>query len=410
MEESIFDNLITTEKQSIMKKLLLSLFVCMFCTTLSTLANDGSYYASGNFLFPLQETSISVRSEVLTISICDDGCAKIDVLYTFFNDGPSKTIDMAFESPLPYNSGDDFSHIGKHPCIFDFTATLNDQAMLCRSAVVVDAGSNIEDYKTFDRNWHQESEDFNYGEHIITNGKDTVEVTAYGYLFKATFKPGLNTVHHTYRYQASGGLSANFEIPYILEPCTRWANHQVDDFTLRIATPSTAKHFYLHDDVLRRTEIKVISGTGKVRTGTIPSGIDDPDIHYQEVSLRNGVVECHIKNFKPQANLHILSADHMICGDDNNIYYNRGWIYFPQVSADFKLFYGREPANDAEEEALSKRVMRNLPYADRGYVFSDSRLRRLFESQWWYMPDPNWQMSTDGFTETDWRFIKELGK
>lgn len=387
-----------------MKKRLLSFFVLVLCTSLGAFANDGSYYASGNVLFPLQETTISVRSEVLTISLCDDGYATVDVLYTFFNDGPAKTIDMAFESPLPYNTGDEFSPVGKHPWIKNFTATLNGQQLKCRSAVVVGSATDINNFRTFDpKKWHA-SEFFNDAQSYITNGREKLEVTAYGYLFKATFKQGLNTVHHSYRYHAAVGLSANFEISYILQPCTRWANHQVDDFTLRIATPSTAKHFYVPDDVLRQTPFTVVSGTGKVRAGVIPSDSYVATRHYQEISLRDGMVECHVKNFKPDADLDINSADLLrsllSCVEkpmkDMQAYYNRGWIAIPMVFAD--------------DDALLKRVFRNLPYADRGYVFNDQQLRRYFESEWWYMPDPSWKLSTEGFTKTDWRFINDLSK
>lgn len=387
-----------------MRKLLLLICVCCICVSMGMMANDGAYFASGNVLFPLQETTISVRNEVLSISICDDGYATIDVQYTFFNDGPAKTIDMAFESPLPYNTGDKFSFVGKHPYVRNFTATLNGKPLKCRSAVVVGSNTDIKNFKTFDAKKWRPSEDFNYGENFITNGKEKVEVTAYGYLFKATFKEGVNTIHHTYRYHTAQGMSANFELPYILQPCTRWANHQVDDFTLRISTPSTAKHFYVPDDVLRQTPFTVVSGKGKVRAGAIPATEYEPQTHYQEISLRNGMVECHVKNFKPTTDLHINSADLLrsllSCVEkpltDMQAYYNRGWILLPMVFAD--------------DDALLKRIFRNLPYADRGYVFSDKQLRQYFESEWWYMPDPSWKQSTEGFTQTDWRFINELSK
>lgn len=398
-----------------MKKILL-LLATLFALTQNTFANDGSYYASGNLLFPLQESAIAVRSEELTISIGDDGFATIDVLYVFYNDGHAKTIDMAFESPLPYNTGDGFSPVGKHPYISNFTTTINGKALPCRTAVVVGGDTDIKNFKTYSKKWYGD-EDFNYGENYITNGKDTVEVTAYAYLFKADFKMGMNTVHHAYKYKISGGLSANFEIPYILTPCTRWANHQVDHFTLRIATPSTAKHFYLQDDVLSKTPFKVTSGMGKVRSGVIESSFEGGAAHYQEISLRNGVVECQIKNFKPEKNLSIISTDYLLMmyrnehnNEDLSIYYNRGWMYYPVAYVDYEEFYGKAPASEDEAEALYRRIMRNLPYADRGYVFKDSRLRRFFEAQWWYMPDPSWVMSADDFTKTDWRFINELGK
>ena len=42
-------------------------------------ANDGVYFANGSQLVPIRETDISVSREVLTISLCDDGFARVEV-------------------------------------------------------------------------------------------------------------------------------------------------------------------------------------------------------------------------------------------------------------------------------------------------------------------------------------------
>ncbi|MBQ4223279.1 MAG: hypothetical protein II674_05545 [Prevotella sp.] len=54
-------------------------------------ANDGVYYVNGNQLVPVRETDIAVVKEVLTISLCDDGYASVDVQYEFMNRGKAKT-------------------------------------------------------------------------------------------------------------------------------------------------------------------------------------------------------------------------------------------------------------------------------------------------------------------------------
>ena len=61
-----------------MRKSLL-LIACLLVLTAQ--ANDGVYFLSGNQLVPLKETDISIAKEVLTISICDDGYANVDVQY-----------------------------------------------------------------------------------------------------------------------------------------------------------------------------------------------------------------------------------------------------------------------------------------------------------------------------------------
>ena len=56
-------------------------------------------------------------------------------------------------------------------------------------------------------------------------------------------------------------------------------------------------------------------------------------------------------------------------------------------------------------DKADKRILRNLPYANRGYVFKDKTLQAYFNKLWWYMPDPTWQTSTADFTPHEWRLI-----
>ena len=70
--------------------------LCM-AVSLPAAANDGIYYTKGNQLVPLQETDISVRCEVLTISLMDNGMARVDVQYEFWNPGGAKRLTMGFE-------------------------------------------------------------------------------------------------------------------------------------------------------------------------------------------------------------------------------------------------------------------------------------------------------------------------
>ena len=395
------------------KKLFLLLTLLALSFTAS--ANDGVYYVNGNQLVPLQENDIAVAREVLTISLDDDGYASVDVLYELDNRGREKTIDMGFEASLPYNSGDEFSPQGIHPRIKDFTVSVNGQALSHRNGVVrgsVDGEPS--DFRQLNlKQWHfLGKEAFEDGIYQVTNGRDTISSVAYAYYFKATLKPGKNIVHHTYRYQMSNGVGRAFEVPYWLTPITRWANHQVDDFTLRICANNTAKHFYVLDDALQRAAFKVTSGKGKVRTGVVYD-----TRHYTEVSLRNATVECHISNFKPEEEISINSADQLyLAKEDPNAdiacFYDRAYVtmFFFDERVSYRKFYGREANGLAEQEELEKRIYRNLPYANRGYVFKDARLQRYFSSKWWYMPDEQWQMSDADFQQVDRMYIDEFGK
>ena len=82
--------------------LALSFIICLLSFSPAR-ANDGVYYMNGNQIVPLTETDITIAKEVLTISIGDDGYARVDVQYEFMNNGKAKEVQMGFEANAPYN-------------------------------------------------------------------------------------------------------------------------------------------------------------------------------------------------------------------------------------------------------------------------------------------------------------------
>ncbi|MFN9025545.1 MAG: hypothetical protein ACK5VX_05080, partial [Akkermansiaceae bacterium] len=85
------------------------------------LANDSSYYASGNQVIPLQETDISVKKEILTIKRINDDKVQITVDYIFNNPGAEKTILMGFEAGPPSGDSGQSPVNGHHPYIANFS-------------------------------------------------------------------------------------------------------------------------------------------------------------------------------------------------------------------------------------------------------------------------------------------------
>lgn len=363
----------------------------MWLLVLAAHANDGVYYVSGNQLVPLVETDIAIIKEVLTISLCDDGFARVDVQYVLMNRGQAKTVEMGFEAQGPYNDGTRLNPKGTHPHIFDFTATMNGEKLTYRNAVVKNGGSDLTDFKALDLNVWKPTPDESGDNDVIKNTKTGETTTfSYAYYFTANFKPGQNIVHHTYRYRMSNGVGRTFECPYWLTPATRWANGQIDDFTLRIKAENTAKHFCIGEDVFKGAEFVVTQGKGKVRHNRYGDYFN-----CIEIALRNGVAEWHKQNFCPKDEMQITSADAYTAFDEKypvGTFYDRSETFNPNFVWDRKV---------------DKRILRNLPYANRGYVFKDKTLQAYFDKLWWYMPDPSWQTSAADFTPSEWKLINE---
>ena len=354
-------------------------------------ANDGVYYVNGNQLVPLVETDIAITKEVLTISLCDDGFARVDVLYVLNNHGQAKTIEMGFEAQGPYNDGTRMNPKGTHPHIFDFTATMNGEKMSYRNAIVKNGGADMTDFKALDLNVWKRTESESGDSDVLMNSKTGETTTfSYAYYFAAHFKPGQNTVHHTYRYRMSYGVGRTFECPYWLTPATRWANGQIDDFTLRIKAENTAKHFAVGEDIFKGAEFTITEGKGKVRHNNFGN-------YFKciEIALRNGTAEWHKRNFSPTEEMQITSVDAFTSFSEDypvGTFYDRSASYHPSF---------------AWADKADKRILRNLPYANRGYVFKDKTLQAYFNKLWWYMPDPTWETSAADFTPSEWKLINE---
>lgn len=360
-------------------------------------ANDSEYYSAGNQLVPVQSTQISVAKEILTINLTNDGITHVDVYYEFRNDGPATDIVMGFEALPPY-----FPHLethgnAAHPNISNFKVEMNGAKLPYKNAISetgLHQGIRPVDFSK----WKADSDGFGS---LVNKTNDTLYLDySYVYYFNAHFRPGINVVHHTYAYKESNGVNHSFWIDYKLTPANRWANKRIDDFTLRITSNGISKHFAMNMEpfIGAKVETNVRYGTAKMRELTWGDIDDESARHnYCEVTMRDAVVEWHITNFQPQAELLLSSVDMMVINHQflnyqsttgeafgESVYYDGGVNYV--LTTDGKL---------SGDNALNQRIVRNLPYAARGYQFKNPQLRKFFNSQWWYMPNPNYTPGAD---------------
>lgn len=371
------------------KKLLL--LIALLLVNSSLMANDCVFFAKGNQLVPSEEEKdISVKKEILTLSLQDNGFTKVNVYYELDNKSSSpKTVLMGFEADPPYNAEREFNPKGVHPFIHDFSVNMNGNLLPYTNAVV--ERSIPEGFKQIDLNkWKAEGEIYEATYQVLQSGEQTKNYS-YAYCFKATFEPGINRIIHSYNHETSFGVGQAFLIDYKLTPAVRWANKQVDDFTLVVRADNTAKHFRINKEPFKNSEFKLTEGVGKCRDTKFA------DENWVEFSLRNGAFSWHCENFKPTSELSLCSCESLYYTDDEKepiklgSTYDRSktFVYMFPIDTDFKV-----------------RVAHNLPYAHRGYVFSKPELKSYFEQFWWYMPDPDYKPNTEDFTEKDNDFIK----
>lgn len=333
--------------------------------------NDGAFYMAGNQLVPINETDISVKKEILYIKKTQE-FAEVSVYYEFFNPKDEKEIIVGFEAGIPLGDAG-FSPVnGHHPYMFDFTVSLNGNFLPYQIAFVKNSTytknhkiQNI-DPKSLDNDVIGDELDFQYVYH-----------------FKAKFKKGKNIVKHTYRYKLSRGVCYYYDFNYVLTAANRWANKQIDDFTLILdmgdfQTASIRKTFF------KNTNEWTFNGIGKIT--------ENPD--YTNFYIQQGILVFEKKNFVPKGELSV-EEESSYCREAGS---NQKFI--------FSLGKNRELGDPTEKTPEEKRIIRNLPFARRGYIFKDKTLQDIFKTEDWYQPNPSYVPEVEALTEEEKQLIE----
>ena len=351
-----------------MKRLL---SIILVITAVSAFANDGVYFTKGAFLVPTLESTISVQKEILTITIGRDDIAKVDVYYEFYNPDETKTVAMAFEATAPYNVNYSIEKNVSHPYIYDFNVEMNDNILQYRNVLIVSKSENGK--KVIDNDmapldlseWKHEIPDGYYDTpNALYNARlDSVIYADYGYLFEATFKPGINIVHHTYNYKMSYNIAYKYSVSYWLTPATRWANRQIDDFTLRIKNENDMDYFISDDEVFSASAFSFAEGRGDVYPFADEYGI------HSTLAVGHGdgaVLEWHARNFAPQSDMDIVSIDYYLPSQSKHLNTIESKVVVTADGAQYRFIgtsgdnylveaqdYGLIPKSDARVETFS---------------------------------------------------------
>ena len=364
--------------QQIMKWFLLLLSTALY-------ANDGAFFGSGNHLVPIMETDISVQKEILYLKKIQNKYIEVSVYYEFFNPKEDKEITVGFEAESPDGDVDGAPKNGHHPYMFDFTVNLNNAFLPYQISYVTDSlyakGGKIKsiDLNTFDGNKDGNDIDFRYVYH-----------------FKAKFKKGVNILKHTYKYNISGGIAYNYHFDYILTAANRWANKRIDDFTLIIdmgafQTASIERTFF------KSGREWLLSGVGKITETTLKGAGDGTDLNTTNFYVQQGLLLFQKKNFTPKGELRICD-----------------WALWVHQSAGFPIDYpftiDLPNFNDISEGKTDeeKRLLRNLPFARRGYIFKDKTLQAFYNKQDWYQPNPSYIPEVEHLSQKEKELINSL--
>lgn len=385
-----------------MKKITAILASWLILAMAGASANDGVFYAQGNQLIPITESEITVQKEILTLN-SDGAYVEVIVYYEFFNPtGKTKTLLVGFEAAAPYPY-EGIGHFPEQPNIHDFKVIMNGKDLPFKVAhvenelMVYDKLTDpVPPYyingvvKDWTRNQCLDA---------IEKNNEFDFPFDYVYHFNAEFKPGVNTVKHTYRYRISESVDMEWTFPYVLTAACRWANRQIDDFTLNV-NMGDRESFFITTSFFKSVKEWTVKGVGKSIDGEAPYGEPAAIFH-----MREGGISFHKKNFcpdgellvyKPRAIWGIWNDDGVIFGEDV-IETNRS------MYIDWSLLLGDQTLSFSDKE---KRIMKNLPFAKRGYVFKSKDLQDYFESTEWYIPDPAYVADMTKFPASEQNWVQ----
>lgn len=342
----------------------------------SVFANDGAFFAKGNHLIPINETDISVRKEILTLKKIRNKFIEVTVYYEFFNPNEDKKITVGFEAFSPSGDVDGTPKNGHHPYMRDFTVELNNSILKYNVAYVSDSLYN----KTGKIKSLNEP-----------NRNDITNVNAvdfyYVYYFEANFKKGINIVKHTYNYDLSGSIDLNYHFEYVLTAANRWANKQIDDFTL-IIDIGEFETFSINKSFFKNANEWLINGIGKTE-----------DIKgYKNSSIENDAVKFHLQ----KGNLIFQKKNFKINGD--LFLYAQNYLGIKNLQYIPFSYFQEDSINDPKDD-LQRKVLKNLPFARRGYVFQNQDLNDFYKKLEWYIPNPNYAPNAEILTENEKKWI-----
>ncbi|MES2618442.1 MAG: YARHG domain-containing protein [Bacteroidota bacterium] len=348
--------------------------------------NDGSYYMSGNHLIPMIESGIDVRKEILTIKRVNEDYLQVNVYYEFFNPGEAKVLDVGFEAHSPSGDVDIRPLKGGHPYMSDFNVAMNGNNLQYAIAIVNDSMY----YKNgkFIKLTEQEVQNEIRGEMMAD--------FFYAYHFKANFKKGLNTIAHSYRFKLSSSIDLEYDFNYILTTANRWGNGKIEDFSLAIDMGEFQK-FGIQQSFFKNANEWLINGIGSTSKSKTTERVETQD-SATVFNIQNGAIIFNKLNFKPKGEIFLYSERHYLVYNDT---FNAANDLLPN-----EIFYWTPIVKDE----FSMKVLRNLPYARRGYVFNSAELNAYFRKMDWYTPNPMYTAELSSLTPLEQKWLLVIKK
>lgn len=369
--------------EMIMKKILLPLV--LFVTALSVLANDGSFYSSGNTLIPLQETRIGLKKEVLRFYVRDFSYMDVEVDFEFFNPDRARRLTVGFVTPPAI--GDVSQEEESHPQITGFTVEVNGRTIPFQIKRMKDTSFKLGDSEV--------------------RGDDFV------YYFPADFKKGSNRIRHTYRFRGGTSVEMQRDFNYQITTGKRWANSQIDDFRLEVHLDNGI--YFIPASFVKSGKAAPwqIEGDGVIDQNQ-SFWFDEESPKIRMAHLNRGYLLLEEKNFRPDNDFFVGEynwpagwASRWCRGDEDE-------CIEPEMAEKILPYFDLKPWDGVDQNDLAElsetelKLVRNFFYAVRGLDFKDAELRKFYSRFFWYKPDKTLKAEEVRFSDAEKIFLDKV--
>ncbi len=424
-----------------MKKIIY-LIILGFATILY--ANDSEYYTSGNQLVPLESPNVRLDKEVLKITRANSQSNKflVDVTYQLYNKGEARDLLIGFESTGQVGDAESEGFFDKK---YDVKKLLNAEKKAIKMSTKKHENEYIKNFKVTVNGKHINYKVTNF-DHIAKD-KFTSPFVGWLYYFPVHLKKGINKIHQTYLFSSETSVKQRYGLSYILETAQRWKSGKIKDFTLILDLGeneqfNVAKTFfddnnnwqiengYMKDNI-KGDYIKFYIISGKVifhKKNFIPTGTiwiyasryfpnnGKFSFDYKEHTLpfqttffdtATDAISLKILKAQPFARKGYLFKESNIL----NYYKKCPWYHINRkYKKSWKSLTIQERKWFLKLTKIEKKILQNIPYAKRGYVFKNYSLSRYFENQKWYKKNLKYKASFSSLSLSEQKWLKKINK
>ena len=324
-----------------------------FILTFSLFGQDVTSY--GGTIYPTKESKISIEKEVLSFTVRDE-IAFVDALYEFNNpESKAQKLLINFRAPVQF-----YDDQPSNPSqIEDFTIVQDGKVIPYKLKATL-----CEECELKDPNDPE----------LIENGYGDVI-----FLFEITFKPGKNTIHHSFNFPSFGDMDVNINYNHSMTDGRKWAGGKIKDLTVNIDMGPN-EYFFVNNSFEEAADWSII-GTGKISEAVVDYFGESP---IKFIRTLSGKVQIKTSNFQSTDNLYFGKIQR---------------VFFTSNLTDF--FY-------MEHTKSELRIIRNTIYAQHGYIFNSADLQKHFNQFDWYMPNPNVKMEDIKLTKKEQEILSDL--